>query len=185
MSYLRTFAPWIVFAVIPSEYWKWAALIAFGVSAAELVRKLRAGQRPDAMIIDLGSAAFFAAITVLAFADPDTALHPYTPALSSGVLALIAGISLAVRNPFTLPIAKQTTPREVWDHPVFVRTAYIITSVWAASFAIGCVVLTALAHSSTGLRTTAQIAAFVIPVIFTVRYVAHIQTRAKKLEEQS
>jgi hypothetical protein len=183
MSYLRTFAPWIVYAVIPTAHWEWAALIALVISIATIAQQTRSGRPMDAQIIDIGSGVFFAALTVLAFADPNTALHPYSPALSSGVLALIAGTSLALRMPFTLGIAKQNTPREMWDHPVFIRTSYVITSVWTASFAIGCVVLAALAHSSSTLRTVAQVLAFAIPVVFTIRYVAHIQGKAKALGE--
>lgn len=182
MSYLRAFAPWIVFAVVPSQYWQWAALAALGVSALGIAQQVRAGQRLEAMAIDIGSIAFFAALTVIAFTDPDSVLHPYTPALSSGVLAVVAGVSLAVRTPFTLPIAKQTTPQELWDHPVFIRTAYVITSVWTASFVIGCVALTALAHSGSGVRTTVQVLAFVLPVLFTIRYVAYIRAKANSLD---
>lgn len=180
MTYLRTFAPWIVYAVIPSDYWQWAALIAVGISLAGITYQRRAGQSWDALIIDIGSGLFFTVITILAFADPDTALHAYTPALSNGVLALIAGISLAIRVPFTLPIAKQTTPQEFWDQPLFIRTAYVLTSVWTASFAIGSVLLAVLAHSSTP-RTIVQVLAFAIPVIFTIRYAAHIQAKAEAL----
>ncbi|WP_330254382.1 hypothetical protein OG874_07470 [Nocardia sp. NBC_00565] len=183
MSYLRAFAPWIVFAVVPSQYWQWAALAALAVSVVGIVHQVRAGQPVSAMAIDLGSGIFFAALTVLAFVDPDSALHPYTPALSSGMLTLIAVGSLAVRIPFTLPIAKQTTPKELWDHPVFIRTSYVITSAWTASFAIGCVALTLLAHSSSGVRTTVQVLAFVLPVLFTIRYVAYIQGKANSLNE--
>ncbi|WP_405161976.1 hypothetical protein OG203_37585 [Nocardia sp. NBC_01499] len=178
MSYLRTFAPWIVYAVIPSAHWQWAALIALLISAVEVTRQLRAGRTVDALIIDLGTLVFFAALTVLAFANPDTALHPYSPALSSGVLALIALLSLALRKPFTLGIAKQTTPQELWHNPVFLRTNYILTSVWAASFTIGCVVLAMLAHAGSTPRTIAQVLAFVIPVVFTIRYVSYIQSKA-------
>ncbi|MGW6377366.1 hypothetical protein ACWFRB_15015 [Rhodococcus sp. NPDC055112] len=183
MTYLRTFAPWIVYAVIPSQHWQWSAMIALAIALAGIAQQIRAGQQWDALIIDIGSAAFFTALTALAFTDPDTALHPYMPAISSGVLALIAGVSLLARVPFTLPIAKQTTPQEFWDQPMFIRTAYILTSVWTASFAIGCIALTALAHSSSGLRTTVQVLAFVVPVVFTVRYVAHVQAKAKLLGE--
>lgn len=185
MSYLRTFAPWIVYAVVPSEYWMWAALIAFGMSAVGIVRQTRAGQSLDAQIIGIGSAVFFAALTVLAFTDPDSALHPYSPALSSGVLAVIAGTSLALRNPFTLPMARQDAPREMWDHPGFIRVNYVITWVWTASFAIGCVLLAVLAHSPTGLLTAAQIAAFAIPVTFTITYVARMRAKAQNLVNQS
>ncbi|MEV6558043.1 hypothetical protein AB0M22_20175 [Nocardia sp. NPDC051756] len=178
MSYLRTFAPWIVYAIIPSAHWQWAALIALLLSVVEVTRQLRAGRTLDALMIALGSLVFFAALTVLAFADPNTALHPYSPALSSGVLALIAIVSLAVRKPFTLGIAKQSSPKELWDNPVFIRTAYVLTSVWAASFTVGCVVLTFLAHADSAPRTIAQVLAFVIPVVFTIRYVAYIQSKA-------
>ncbi|MFF3226475.1 hypothetical protein ACFYV7_27015 [Nocardia suismassiliense] len=178
MSYLRTFAPWIVYAMVPAAYWQWAALGALLLSLFEVTRQLRAGRTLDALIIDLGSLIFFAALTVLAFADPATALHPYSPALSSGVLALIAGVSLALRKPFTLGIAKQTAPQALWDHPVFVRTAYVLTAVWAASFTIGGVGLTALAHAGSTPRTIAQVLAFAVPAVFTIRYVAYIQSKA-------
>lgn len=176
MSYLRTFAPWIVYAVVPTADWNWGALAALLVSLAVIAQQTRAGRSLDALIIEIGSAVFFAAITVLAFAAPHSALHPYAPALSSGALALIAGGSLAVRRPFTLGIAKQSTPREFWGQPMFIRTNVIITSAWTASFAIGAVVLGLVAHQSTALAIT-QVAAFVIPAVFTVRYSAHIRAK--------
>jgi hypothetical protein len=181
MSYLRTFAPWIVYAVIPSAHWNWAALIALVLSIALIAQQTRAGRGLDAQIIELGSAVFFAVITVVAFVSPDSGLHPYTPALSSAALALIAGVSLAVRKPFTLGIAKQTTPREFWDQPLFIRTNVIITAVWTGCFAAGAIALAGLAHSGSTVRTIVQIAAFAVPMVFTLRYVAHIQAKAAQL----
>jgi hypothetical protein len=181
MSYLRTFAPWLVYAIIPSAHWNWAALIALVLSIGLIAQQTRSGRTLDAQIIEIGSAVFFAAITVIAFVTPDSGLHPYTPALSSAALALIAGASLAVRKPFTLGIAKQTTPREFWGQPLFIRTNVIITTVWTASFAVAAIALATLAHSGATTRTIVQIAAFVVPMIFTVRYVAHIQAKAARL----
>ncbi|MFF2084068.1 hypothetical protein ACFVVM_09845 [Nocardia sp. NPDC058176] len=176
MSYLRIFAPWIVYAVAPGAYWQWAALAAAVLALTELLVRRRGGAGFDALIIESGTVVFFAGLSVLAFIDPDTALHPYSPALSSAALALIAGTSLAIRQPFTLGIAKQTTPREVWGHPLFVRTGYVLTSVWTASFTVGAVVLALVAHADTVLRIAAQALAFAVPMVFTVRYVAHIKT---------
>jgi hypothetical protein len=178
VSYLRAFAPWIVFALIPSGDWKWAALIALAVSAAGIVLQRRAGLPLDAQIIELGSAVYFAALTVLAFADPHTPLHAYTSSMANGALAVIALGSLLLNKPFTLGIAKQTTPRELWNHPGFLRTNTVITSAWAASFVVACVLLALLAHSSAGGRTVVQVAAFVVPLVFTLRYVARVQARA-------
>jgi hypothetical protein len=178
VSYLRAFLPWIVFAVIPGGQWQWAALIAVVISVVGIVRQTAAGLPLDAQIIELGSAAYFAALAALAFADPHTALHSYTSSLASGALGLIGLVSLALRKPFTLGVAKQGTPRELWDHPVFIRVNVVITSVWTASFVVGCAALALLAHSSVVTRSVVQTAAFAIPLVFTLRYVAQAQARA-------
>ncbi|MEV6217477.1 hypothetical protein [Nocardia sp. NPDC051833] len=178
MSYLRTFAPWIVYALVPGSYWQWAALAAAVLALAELVVRRRSGAGFDALIIEIGTLAFFVGLTALAFSDPDTGLHAYSPALSHTALALIAGASLAVGMPFTLGIAKQTTPQEVWAEPLFVRTAYVLTAVWTASFAVGAVLLAVLAHADTWPRTLAHALTFAVPMVFTVRYVAYIQAKA-------
>ncbi|MCT9003605.1 hypothetical protein ACWGKW_07085 [Streptomyces sp. NPDC054766] len=181
MSYLRTFLPWIVFAVLPSGNWQWAALAALVVAVAVIGQQLRSGVGPDALIIEIGSAVFFAVLAGIAFANPDSGVHDYSAALSAGTLAVIAGVSLAIGKPFTLGIAKRTTPREVWELKPFIRTNVIITAVWTAAFALTAVVLAFVAHAGNAHSTPAtlvQVAGFALPMIFTVRYVAHVQAKA-------
>ncbi|WP_328535273.1 hypothetical protein [Streptomyces sp. NBC_00344] len=181
MSYLRTFLPWIIFAVLPSGDWQWAALAALAVAVAVIVQQVRTGAGCDALIIELGSAVFFAVLAAIAFVNPDSGVHDYSAALSSGTLAVIAGISLAIGKPFTLGIAKRTTPPEVWGLKPFIRTNVIITAVWTAGFALTAVVLVLVAHAGNAhstLSTLIQIAGFVIPMLFTVRYIAHVQAKA-------
>jgi hypothetical protein len=179
MSYLRPFLPWIVFAVIPGGAWKWAALIALAVCIAGIALQTRSGQPPGAQIIDIGSAAYFAALAALAFADPQTALHAYSASLAAGALGLIAGVSLAIRRPFTLGIARQSISREHWDNPTFIRVNMVITAAWTASFFISCAALAALAHSPAPSRIAVQVAGFVIPLAFTLRYSAQARARAR------
>ncbi|MEV0182084.1 hypothetical protein AB0I54_22730 [Streptomyces sp. NPDC050625] len=184
MSYLRTFLPWIVFAVLPSGDWQWAALAALVVAVALVAQQVRAGTGFDALIIELGSAFFFAALAVVAFADPHSGVHDYSAALSSGTLAVIAGVSLAIGRPFTLGIAKRTTPPEVWELKPFIRTNVVITAVWTAAFVLTAVVLALVAHAGDAHSTTAtviQIAGFVVPMVFTIRYVAHVQAKAGQM----
>ncbi|GAA2739227.1 hypothetical protein [Kitasatospora cinereorecta] len=181
MSYVRTFLPWIVFAVLPSAQWQWAALVGLLVAAGVTVQQRRAGAGFDALIIELGSAAFFAVLTVIAFADPGSAVHDYSAALSSATLALIAGVSLLIGKPFTLGIAKRSTPREVWGLKPFVRTNVVVTAVWTAAFAATAAALAFLAHGGDAHSTAAtvvQIAGFAVPMVFTVRYVAAVQAKA-------
>ncbi|MEU4926510.1 hypothetical protein AB0G54_08390 [Streptomyces yokosukanensis] len=182
MSYLRTFLPWIVFAVVPSGDWQWGALAALVLSVAIIAQQKRAGAGFDALVIEAGSAVFFAVLAAVAFADPHSGVHDYSAALSSGTLAVIAGVSLAVGRPFTLGIAKRTTPREYWTARPFIRINTVITAAWTAAFAVTAVVLAVLdhaGHAHTTPATVVQIAGFAVPMVFTVRYVAHAQAKAR------
>lgn len=181
MSYLRTFLPWIVFAVFPSGDWQWAAPAALLLSVALIAQQRRTGTGLDAQIIELGSAVFFAVLSVIAFTDPHSGVHDYSAALSSGTLALVAGVSLAIGRPFTLGIAKRTTPPEVWQLKPFIRTNAVITAVWTAAFVLTAVILALVAHAGHAHSSTAtivQTAGFAVPMMFTVRYVAHVQAKA-------
>ncbi|MFJ9536273.1 hypothetical protein ACIRPX_03285 [Streptomyces sp. NPDC101225] len=183
MSYLRTFLPWIVFAAVPSGSWQWGALAALVAAIGVVGRQVRAGTGLDALIIELGSAAFFAVLAVVAFADPRSGVHDYSAALSSGTLAVIAGGSLAVGRPFTLGIAKRGTPPEVWGLKPFVRVNVVITAVWTAAFAVTAALLALEAHTGNGHSTPAtliQVAGFAVPMVFTLRYAAHVQARARQ-----
>ncbi|MFB7058648.1 hypothetical protein [Streptomyces vinaceus] len=182
MSYVRTFLPWIVFAVFPSGQWQWAALAGLVAAVAVTVRQRLAGAGFDALIIEIGSAVFFAALTAIAFADPHSGVHDYSAALSSATLALVAGVSLLVGKPFTLGIAKRSTPREVWGLRPFIRVNAVITGAWTAAFAVTAGALAALAHAGHGHSTAAtlvQAAGFAVPMLFTVRYAAAAQARAE------
>jgi hypothetical protein len=186
VSYLRTFLPWIVYAVLAGNSasgQQRGTLAALAVTVLVIAYKVRAGSTYDALIIELGSAVFFAALAVLAFAGPHSSLLRYSTALSSTALAVIAWGSLAIRRPFTLGIAKQETPREFWDQPLFIRTNVIITMVWAMSFTIGALILAAVVHAGGDVivRTVVQVLGFVIPMVFTVRYVAIVKGRAQEV----
>ena len=179
MSYLRSFAPFIAFALIPASQWQWAALVAFLLAAAGIIRHTTRGMPFDAQMIEAGSAVYFAALTVLAFADPKTWLHAYVPAMGAGTVGLIAGASLIAGKPFTLGIAKQSVPEQVWITQQFKRVNVIITSVWTACFVISCICLVLLAHSSVLARFIFQLGAFIVPIAFTVRYAAHVHAKAR------
>jgi hypothetical protein len=183
VSYLRTFAPWIVYAIIAGDSAsskRWGALAALAVTVVVLVQQHRRGAEADALIIEIGSGVFFVALVTLAFLAPQSGLLSYSAALSSTALGVIAWGSLAIRRPFTLGIARQTTPRELWAEPMFLRVNVIITLVWAVSFTLGAALLAVIVASGGGVvaRVVAQVAAFVIPMVFTVRYAAIAQARA-------
>lgn len=179
MNYLRGFIPWIVFAAIPSTDFRWAAVVALAVALVLVRRQLRAGVAADALVLEISTIVYFAVLAVLAFAAPHSPLHHYSGVLSFAWLALTAWGSLAVRRPFTLGIARQGAPRELWNRPQFMHVNVVITAVWATAFTLTAAAVAAC--DITGAGTIASIACeaagFILPAVFTARYPKIVQAR--------
>jgi hypothetical protein len=181
IGYVKTFAPWIAFAVLStSGEYRWGALAALVLALGLVVLDRGKGREWDALIIEISSAVFFAALTVAAFTVSPAPLGEYGPAVAGAWLALTSWGSLAIRRPFTLGIAKPMVPKEFHDHPVFYRTNATITAAWGIAFtleAIALAVLLAVAPHATVALITVKIGSFVLPAIFTVRYTQIVRAR--------
>jgi hypothetical protein len=183
VSYLFTFLPWIVYSVLgghTAASQQRGTLAALAVTVLVIAHKRRKGSAFDALIIETGSAVFFAAIAAVAFAAPHSGVLTYSAALSSTTLAVIAWISLAFGHPFTLGIAKQSTPREVWSQPAFMHSNVVITAIWAVSLTVSAAILVIVIHAGAGVpvRMVFQILGFVVPMAATARYVKIVHARA-------
>ncbi|MFD9790819.1 hypothetical protein ACFWXK_07680 [Streptomyces sp. NPDC059070] len=172
MNYLRGFIPWIVFAAVGASHWQWGALCALATGAWLLHSDRKRGASAESQVLERSTIAFFAILGAVAFAAPDSGLREYGGALATGWLALTAWATLAVRRPFTTAIAKRQAPREMWNHPVFLRINVVLTAAWAAAFTITAVGL-ALVHAE-ALGGTAEVAVqaagFAVPALITARY---------------
>jgi hypothetical protein len=169
--YIRTFLPWIAYAVISTgNDSRWGALVAFAAAVLLIVLDRRIGRHWDALVIELSSTLYFGVLAVVAFTVDPAPLGVYGAALSIAWLGLTAWISLAIRKPFTLGIARAMVPPEVWESPVFYRTNALITTAWAVSFTAEAVLLAALVDAEIGIVIAVKIAGFVLPAIFTIRY---------------
>ncbi len=101
-------------------------------------------------------------------------------AVDGGLLG-IALFSLAIRRPFTLQYARERVPEQYWGLPIFLTTNRIITSVWAATFAIHVAADAAAQYVAAipiWVDVVVSIAAFVGAVIFTRRYPEAVRRRA-------
>jgi hypothetical protein len=179
LSYLRGFVPWFVFGGLSSVGWQWGALAALAIGLVLLVRQRRSGVPADALVLETTTVVYFVLLTALAFAAPHSPLQPYAGVLSFSWLALTAWGTLAVRRPFTLGIAKRSTPREYWDTPQFVSIATVIATVWAVCFTLTAAVTAVLDVNNAGTLATTlcQVVGFVLPAVFTSRYPKIMQAR--------
>jgi hypothetical protein len=178
MSY-RSFLPWIVFAAVSSIAWQWAALAAFAIGLRVLIQHRKEGIPDDALILEFSTCAYYAVLTVVAFALPHSDLKHYCAALGYGWLAATMASTLAVHRPFTLGIARRKAPREVWNSPSFLRMNTVITTVWAVSFAVAAIAIALFvaANASIAAPITCQVLGFAIPAVFTHRYPTIVRNR--------
>ncbi len=179
MSYLRGFIPWIVFGIVSSFDWRWAALAALLSGLVLLGKGRRAGVAADAQILDVGTLIYFVGLAIVAFAVPHSPLEHYDGALSFGWLALTAWGTLAVGKPFTLGIARRQTPREVWERPEFLRINVVITLAWATAFTLTCAVLAACSalDAPEFVSIACHVLGLAAPAAFTSAYPARVQAR--------
>jgi len=136
------FAPWIAMAVVegPGRV-VLAACLAGALAVTMTAGGAAAGLRPK--LLDITAIGYFAALAVAAaVAEPGTSqwLGTWSGELSSVMIAVIVGLSLAARRPFTLAYARESTPQEYWHTPQFLRVNYVITAAWAVVFLIDALV---------------------------------------------
>ena len=131
-------APWIVMSLLsgPGRFEE-SVSAALGLSILFIYLRLRRGGslKPIEVfeVVYFGSLAM---IGLLASDDLTRWLEKWSGEMSSLALAAFTFGSLLVGNPFTLPYAKETTPREYWDSPIFLRVNRVITLAWALAFTV-------------------------------------------------
>ncbi|REK89059.1 hypothetical protein DY245_17605 [Streptomyces inhibens] len=179
MNYLRGFIPWLVFAGVSSAGWQWGALAGLAISVALLIADRAAGLSLDYRLLEYGTIVFFAALSVLAFARPDSGIKLYSSTLSMGWLALIAWVSIVVQRPFTMAIARRMAPPEVWHTPLFRRINVVLTAAWALSFTLTAIAQAVVSAYELNVvfSIVIQIAGFVLPIRFTAAYPERARAR--------
>jgi hypothetical protein len=106
-------------------------LVAGSVSVATIAFDAWRGR--SLKILPAGTAILFAGIIAwLHLIDPTLSDKAVKVAVDGGILAISLG-SLLARYPFTLQYAVESVHPEIAAMPGFMRSNYIITSVWTAS----------------------------------------------------
>ncbi|MDM0032903.1 hypothetical protein QTI33_12285 [Variovorax sp. J22P271] len=172
MGILLAFAPFIAFAVIDRFFGATAGLSAGAlVSAALLVRDFASARAPK--ILEIGTFVLFAGMALFVlFGDARWSVVGVRLRVDAGLLAIVL-VSMAARQPFTLQYARERVDRELWSHPAFLRTNYVITGAWALAFGVMVVadlVMLYLPQVPIQVGILATVAALVGAVKFTSWY---------------
>lgn len=135
-------APWILMAVVsgPGRFEE-AASAALALALLTLWVGSRRGV--PVHLLEVLTVVYFGVLAVLGLVAPEPTiewLELWAGELSNIALAAFAIITLVIRKPFTLAYARDTTPREHWDTPLFLRINYAISAVWAGAFLVSAIV---------------------------------------------
>jgi len=164
-SPIAGFAPWVIYGVVASGKSTWL----YGALAAAITAIILAGPsilRGSHKVLDLVTIVFFVGLTIAGIvtgAKNDDWMDTWSATLASGILAAVALGSLAF-VPFTEQYARESTPREVWDHPAFKRTNRVLTLVWGLTFAANAV----SAFVAIKVPATGDWTAWIIPTVLLV-----------------
>ncbi|RJQ79332.1 hypothetical protein D5S19_26585 [Amycolatopsis panacis] len=184
MNYLKSFLPWIIFAIVSTQAgWQWSALVGLVLAGGLLTLERGRGKGWDTLFIEVSATAFFAGLSIWAFNDPGSPARDYVGALTDLWLALTAWGSILARHPFTLGIAKTMVSPEVTATAVFRRVNLVLTTVWAASFTVAGLAEAVLLHyapHATAALVVLKVLGFAVPISFTVRYPRAVRARAQK-----
>lgn len=161
------FAPWIVFAVVASpSTWEYASLGAL-ITAVVLARP--DFRHHNIKILDVAGMAFFAVLSVVAlFLDRSdlSDVEKYAGVISSAALAVIALGSLAFM-PFTEQYARETTPQEYWETPLFKKINRVLTLLWGLVF----VATAALSYVAVEVEDGKSWFNWILPIVLLVAMV--------------
>jgi hypothetical protein len=177
MGILLGLAPFIAFFVLMRLVSPLAGLGAgFVVSFVLGVRMWRRGE--SMKILEIGSLILFAGLVLYTLvAAPPWTVATVRLVVDAGLLAIVL-VSLAIGRPFTLQYARERVPKEFWTAPLFIHANRLITSAWAAAFAV-MVAADAAAEYAPAIPlpvdVAASILAFCAAVAFTIWYPAKLR----------
>ncbi len=129
-------APWALLSIIsaPGRF-EVAVVSALGFSVLVMLVGLLRGIKIHSL--EAFGAVFFAVLAVVGLFATSTVirfLEMWSGELTNISLATFAWLTLLIRKPFTRAYAKDTTPQEHWDSPLFNRINNVITAGWASAF---------------------------------------------------
>lgn len=135
-SPLSGIVPWALMAILagPGRY-EIAVWGALGFSL--LVLALDRRRNIPVHVLEMLGVSFFvvlAAVGLVASRGQKTWLEMWSGEVTNATLALFALVSVVVGRPYTTAYARDVTPPDHWDTPLFKRTNLVVSAVWAAAF---------------------------------------------------
>ncbi|HUN57745.1 MAG TPA: hypothetical protein VMU41_06490 [Candidatus Binataceae bacterium] len=141
-------------------HWR-GGLLAGAVGMAVIIAieyRYRAVKIPDATGL-----AFFALMLVVSMAMGPWLVSGYSVPIVWAIFGIVFWTTIAIGFPFTLQFAREQVPPAVWDAPIFIRTNYRISLLWALIATVNTILGIAMHFS-----TYPQVVGMVLPAVLLI-----------------
>jgi len=135
MQLLLSFTPWVFFWILLKLHKSEPAALAGFLSILALViwRRLKGRSFKALEFLTL---CYFLFLVIMSFSTDLEQYRRWINLWSSSLLVGLALVSFIIGKPFTLPYAREMTPRENWNDWIFIHLNYVISWVWLAIFTV-------------------------------------------------
>jgi all-trans-retinol 13,14-reductase len=161
---------WIVYGVLSGNgHWIGAA---FGALAVALAIVAHEYSRNAVKIMNCTTVAFFAFALITTIAVGPWLFKNYNIFLTWALFAVVTWVTLMIGFPFTIQYAREQAPREVWDHPLFMRLNVILTVVFGLIFSVnaGLGVIALMTGHLLVLGLVVPISLLIAGMVFSAQY---------------
>lgn len=182
MSFLKlllAFLPWLAFLVIAHGSLfrlKLGLVVALVLSVVMGLARLHRG-----VILWAGLLFFiYATCAVVLLENMWTVQH--MGILANGMLAASTWLTVVLKRPFTLEYAREHVDPSRWNDPLFIRTNYLITSVWGLCFVANTVLAWAKMKQLAMPELAYEVLSYVLLVgaaLFSSWYPKHVRERTQ------
>jgi hypothetical protein len=170
-------APWALLSIL-SGPGRFEVAVVAALSFSVLLMLVGLARGIKIHLLEVFGAVFFGAMAIVGLFATDNVvrfLEAWSGELTNLSLALFAWFTLLIRRPFTMAYAKDSTPQEYWDSPLFKRINDVLSGVWAGAFTFAAAVGFAgdvILHNAGNFWTgwILQLAAIFFAVAFTEFY---------------
>ncbi len=188
-SLIQSFLPWILYFAIVGSTQKQldiAICVAAFTSIAFEISSLKKG-----FVLSWGTLIFFIFLFISVVIFRSALVAKYEWVFSNGMLALIAWVSILIKQPFTFQYAKEEVSPEYWNSLLFIRINYILSATWGMLFLIGLMLnvihINVLAFSGWGYELSTFLPSIFgiwftswFPEWYKKRYLAKLEGEEKK-----
>jgi hypothetical protein len=161
---------WFLYGAISgSGHWVVASLTALIVALVIVAQEHKCH---STKILSCTTVVFFAFSLVMTIAIGPALFRNYNLFLTWSVFAVVTWVTLLIGFPFTIQHARERTPREIWDHPLFMRLNVILTAVFGFIFTVNAVlgVIALMTGRLLSLGLLLPIFLLIAAIVFSVRY---------------